>query len=89
MACKFCDRELVEAEVSYNGIKTARMMINLLAGALTGEQLDTEDGIRLEDGNILSFDNSSGEYCRLGVKIAYCPFCGRKLEEEERCGKDH
>lgn len=33
------------------------------------------------ENNALLVDNSAGEYPHLGIRIYYCPFCGRKLDE--------
>ena len=73
--CDFCEKyEKAEPEVKGEGINTAMNNLNLLFG-----YHETGDGIHLDDDNYLMFDNSSGEYAELGVKIKYCPMCGREL----------
>ena len=44
---------------------------------------DPSNYIQLNNGNLLCFQNSSGEYVTLGIRIGYCPLCGRELFEEE------
>ena len=44
---------------------------------------DPSNYIQLNKGNLLCFNNSSGEYVTLGIRIGCCPLCGRELFEEE------
>ena len=44
---------------------------------------DSDDMIRLIDGNTLEFDSSGEEYHAGIVVIKFCPLCGRKLKAEE------
>ena len=80
--CKFCAGKAVNAEefVENGGYKTVRMMIGMLTGSIFDDE-DTRDSVHLEQGNLLCFDNSSGEYQQLGVRINYCPLCGAELKE--------
>ncbi len=81
--CRFCCGEPVSAEVTVgDGIKTMGMMIDMLFGGRRKEPESVNNGIQLEDGNMLLFDNSSREYVPLGIRIGYCPLCGRELKQD-------
>ena len=81
--CRFCSENPVKAECTVgNGIKTMSMMIGMLFGRMSDDDR-LEDGIQLQDGNLLCFDNSSREYVPLGVRIGYCPMCGRELTQKD------
>ena len=82
--CKFCEGKVIKAHEYGEGIKTMRSMFSSLMGLSNDydESDRAEDGIMLNNGNVLSFDNSSGEYAEMFIEINYCPFCGRKLERE-------
>lgn len=51
--------------------------------ALFGFDYDNDnitDSLVIDHRNgTITWDNSSGEYRRIGCKITYCPFCGRLL----------
>lgn len=85
--CRFCSGGNVRAEFTVgDGLKTMGMMIGMLFGKF-GNEDDPErvyNGIQLQSGNMLCFDNSSREYVPLGIRIGYCPLCGRELKEEEK-----
>ena len=82
--CKFCEGKVIKAHEYGEGIKTMKTMLNaFLCNQDEDEEFDrAEDGVMLNSGNVLSFDNSSGEYAEMFIEINYCPFCGRKLERE-------
>lgn len=86
--CRFCSENPVRAECTVgDGFKTMGMMIDMLFGRPSDDDR-LENGIQLQDGNLLCFDNSAREYVPLGIRIGYCPLCGRELtqndiEEEE------
>lgn len=73
--CKFCSGDKIPAQYVGEGIKTMGFMLNTLLGG------DIKDGIHLEDGNKLVWDNSSGEYAELSTEISFCPFCGVRLSK--------
>ena len=80
--CKFCNGEPRQAdELSGGGIKTMGMMIDMLFGSRT-ERDYAYNGIQLKNGNLLCFDNSACEYTVLGIRVNYCPFCGKELKEK-------
>jgi len=82
--CKFCEGKVIKAHEYGERIKTMKTMLNNMLGF--DEDYDeydrAEDGVMLNSGNVLSFDNSSGEYAEMFIEINYCPFCGKKLERE-------
>lgn len=82
--CRFCCGEPVNAEATVGeGIKTMSMMIDLMFGSIRSSTSEyVKNGIQLEDGNMMVFDNSAREYIPLGIRIGYCPFCGRELKQE-------
>lgn len=82
--CKFCEGKVIKAHEYGEGIKTMKTMFNSLLGLDNDydESYRAEDGVMLNSGNVLSFDNSSGEYAEMFIEINYCPFCGKKLERE-------
>lgn len=78
--CDFCENGKFKPVDGYDtsGLRTVR---SLLAGMI-GEK---DNGIVIDKKNdvyYLMFDNSSGEYTKGAVEIAYCPLCNRKLSEE-------
>lgn len=84
--CLFCKGKTVSWDLVEKGQRPMGLMIGLL-GAMCGVESDDSekrDGIWLEDGGVLKYDNSSGEYVPQGIEIAYCPFCGTKLEAKEQ-----
>ena len=82
--CLFCNGELIPAEETIGGgIMTVMSMVSSLQSAFGFGEPDTSNYIKLSEGNLLCFQNSSGEYNTLGVRIEYCPLCGRKLNKEE------
>lgn len=82
--CLFCKGKTVSWDFFKKGQRPMGLMIGLL-GAMAGIESDNEkqDGIWLENGIELKYDNSSGEYVPQGIEISYCPFCGTKLEAKE------
>lgn len=80
--CAFCSGVLIKAEYCGKGFKTMRMMLGMLCGSDEDEQEICENGIQLQEGNRLAFDNSAGEYALLSIEIKYCPFCGESLVAE-------
>ena len=81
--CRFCSGNNVPAECTIgDGFKTMGMMLRMLFGNDDGSA-DLYNGIQLQSGNMLCFDNSAREYVPLGIRIGYCPLCGRELKEEE------
>ena len=70
MSCEFCKGKPIDAEYAGEGIKTMYMML--------GISPDGTNSIRIEHGNMLTWDNSAGEYAELSAKINYCPMCGNK-----------
>ena len=78
--CPFCNGEVIEAE-NYRGGGTPNisMMLETLSGKKHEKNGYCSNGIQLENGNQLCFDNSAREYTLLSVEIKYCPFCGKEL----------
>lgn len=58
-------------------------MLDQMFGKSEQVKKHLENGIQLEAGNFLTFDNSAAEYAPLSIEIQYCPFCGRKLWERK------
>ena len=82
--CRFCCGDPVKAEFTVGeGIKTMQMMFSMLTGISDNDPDKKADGIWLENGNMLCFDNSSREYVPLGINIGFCPLCGRELKQEK------
>lgn len=84
--CRFCSGNNVPAEYTIgDGFKTMGMMIGMLSGMFGNEDEPERlyNGIQLQSGNMLCFDNSAREYVPLGIRIGNCPFCGRELKPEE------
>lgn len=79
--CKFCRGEWIHAEYVGEGITTMMTNLKMVFGMSNDDK--EYDGIHLIDGNMLAFDNSSGEYADQMVAINYCPFCGEKVEPKE------
>lgn len=78
--CDFCENGKFKEVDGYDnsGLRTMKSLL----GGLVGKE---ENGILIDvenDEHYLVFDNSSGEYTKGAVKIAFCPLCGRKLSEE-------
>ena len=83
--CKFCNGKIIKADgdgLERNATK------NMLGGLVSVVEMNREPqkehsnangGIMLKDGNILAFDNSSGEYTEMKIQIHFCPFCGKEL----------
>ena len=84
MECRLCSGECVHAEEwRTGGIHTMSMMVGMLTGKMFDDDDEhLKDGIKLEEGNLLCFDNSSREYTPLGIRISYCPLCGKELYQE-------
>ena len=81
--CKFCEGKAIKAEYVGSGIKTMNMMLGMLMGREEREGTECENGIQLQNGNQLVFDNSAREYAELAIEIEFCPFCGRKLKAND------
>lgn len=76
--CPFCNGKNIPAQYIGEGQRTMLTTLNFLFGGSDGEY---GDGIRLENGKLLAFQNSSGEYAEQMIEINYCPFCGKRLKE--------
>lgn len=79
--CKFCKGLMLRSEYVGKGLKTMAMNFNQIFGAINEE--DKQDGIWLDDENLLGFESSSGEYAPQYISINYCPMCGRNLVKKE------
>ena len=79
--CRFCEGKKVAPECFGEGIHTMKTNLLILFGY--GGEDEGPDGIHLVDSKYLAFDNSSGEYAEMMVKINYCPFCGKRVEPKE------
>lgn len=80
MKCPLCE-EGKKLDPEYQGEGIGTMAMNL--HNLFGSELK-HDGIQLQDNNVLMWDNSSGEYAKLGIIINFCPICGRQIRKKER-----
>ena len=80
--CMFCSGCPVKAEYVGQGIKTMSMMLGMMFGRDEDED-ECNNGIQLQNGNQLVFDNSAREYAPLSIDIRYCPFCGKELKAAE------
>ena len=83
--CRFCNGELIPAEETIGGgIMTVMSMVSAFQAHFgLDNEPDDSNFIQLKENNLLCFQNSSGEYTTLGVRIEYCPLCGKKLNKEE------
>ena len=79
--CKFCAGTRLRSEYVGEGIKTMATNFNQMFGVMNGN--DRQDGIWLDDDNLLGFESSSGEYAPQYISINYCPMCGRKLVDKK------
>ena len=79
--CVLCAGETLCPEYIGKGIRTMATNLSILTGR--PRAIPKEDGVWLEDGNILSWDNSSGEYASMQCEIHYCPLCGKKLSAKK------
>ena len=82
--CLLCSGKPMSADTVNSGIKTIGMCIDQL-GFLFGRVEERDyiyNGVQM-NGNVLMFDNSAREYAPLGIRINFCPICGRKLENKE------
>ena len=77
--CRFCAGKVIDRDLVGAGIKTVQTMLHSMFGMFDEEKTCCVDGIQLQQGNILTFDNSSGEYAAMAVEIKYCPMCGKEL----------
>jgi len=77
--CQFCKGNTIHWDFCEKGCRPMGLMLTLLGG----DEKEKDDGIWLENGIELKYDNSSGEYVPQGIEISYCPFCGTKLEAKE------
>lgn len=83
--CLFCKGKTVSWDLVEKGQRPMGLTISIL-GSMCDVEIDggeKRDGIWLEDGVVLKYDNSSGEYVPQGIEIAYCPFCGEALKVKE------
>lgn len=79
MKCPLCEEgKKLDPEFQGEGIGTMRMNLHNLFGT----KLE-DDGIQIQDTNVLMWDNSSGEYAKLGIVINFCPICGRRIRAKE------
>ena len=76
--CGFCDGHTINCQCIYSGTVTMKNRMRYMFGKAVDSP--KEDGIWMEDGNYLAYDSSSGEYAPEGIRIKYCPFCGKELE---------
>ena len=86
--CKFCSEEPIKHDVLGNiGFRTTHQTIQFIFKMEQDEA--PSDYIKWDQENKIMWANtSSGEYVNLGFKINYCPYCGRKLvENDTRLGK--
>ena len=81
--CKFCAGKAISAEYAGEGIKTMGMMLGMLFGMDKDNENELNNGIQLQEGNELTFDNSAREYAPLAIEIKYCPFCGKELVHKD------
>ena len=83
--CPFCNGVQINGEYVGEGIMTVNMIMGSLFGSedTSENETDCSNGIILKGGNVLFFDNSAQEYASLGIKIRYCPFCGRELKSDD------
>lgn len=81
--CPFCNGVQINSEYAGQGIMTLNTIIGSFFGSEDTNEIKTDcsNGIILKRGNLLFFDNSAQEYASLGIKIKYCPFCGKELKE--------
>lgn len=79
MKCPLCEEgKKLDPEIQGEGRGTAIMNLHNLFG--TGFR---DDGVQIQDTNVLMWDNSSGEYAKLGIIINFCPICGRRIRAKE------
>lgn len=76
--CDFCEGKTINSQYMKSGLITKKNKYSTMFN--TVDKYRWEDGIWLENGNLLTYDSSSGEYASQGVEIKYCPFCGKELE---------
>lgn len=76
--CDFCEGKTINSQYMKSGLVTKKNKYSKMFNAV--DKYKWEDGVWLENGNLLTYDSSSGEYASQGVKIKYCPFCGKELE---------
>lgn len=79
--CDFCEGKTINSQYMKSGLVTMKNKFSAMFN--TVDKYKWEDGVWLEDGNVLTYDSSSGEYASQGVEINYCPFCGEKLEGDK------
>ena len=79
--CDFCEGKTINAHYMNTGLVTMKNKFSTMFR--TTNKYKWEDGVWLKDGNVLTYDSSSGEYASQGVEINYCPFCGEKLEGDK------
>ena len=79
--CKLCKGSMLRSEYVGEGLKTMVMNFNQMWGITNGN--NKQDGIWLDDENLLGFESSSGEYAPQYISINYCPMCGRKLIDKK------
>lgn len=80
MKCPLCE-EGKKLDPEFQGEGRGTMVMNL--HNLFGGKFE-DDGIQIQDTNVLMWDNSSGEYAKLGIVINFCPICGRRIRKKER-----
>ena len=86
--CDLCEGKVIKAEEVGSGIQTVPQMLKWAWGFGSGEEESKTDGVWIEDGNILCYETSSGEYAYQGIEIKYCPLCGRELKHENNQQKE-
>ena len=86
--CMFCSGAVIKPTDVLGSNRNMAMAIEMFGNAFGYKPLKSRNqetctnGIQLQNGNRLCFDNSGREYAMLDVEIRYCPFCGRELEYE-------
>ena len=87
--CKYCDLYKMDgdSDYSYKELKKISDRMPLLFDGAQNAELDFSIALAksYEDGWILTSNFMFGSVTTedLNVKIRYCPFCGRKLEDGE------
>lgn len=81
--CEFCNGKAKASEVLCGeGVMPAGLMLSRLFSFGRTEESENGDCVAIKDGNVMVYDNSSGEYRFQGIKINYCPICGKKLDKK-------
>ena len=80
--CSFCQEgKPKHCEFIGTGLPTMMTSLNSLFGRDDDNITDIDSVTFDSEDNTIMWDNSSGEYAKMGCTIVYCPFCGRKLPD--------